>query len=227
MTTTIRASYLRLAMTCMARGDIRYYLCAVRIEPREEGGAFIVATDGHCLIAIIDEKGVCDVPVLICPDRVTAAQLPKVGSSRDTDEAKVSIEAYGSSIALKVTDKDGVPTHLQIRATTVEGNFPDWRKVVPKFADLKPGFIDPVNPTYPPRVLPALCDKHPAMQPFQAVRGGGVVYRLEAHRTVLFIVMPRREATDPAPWMKTWEQKPPTIAEAVADAQVAGTEVPA
>lgn len=32
--------------------DIRYYLCGFRVEPAENGGIFLVATDGHTLIVI-------------------------------------------------------------------------------------------------------------------------------------------------------------------------------
>lgn len=38
MSTSIRASYARLAMTARATKDLRWYLCGIRVEPARKVG---------------------------------------------------------------------------------------------------------------------------------------------------------------------------------------------
>ena len=68
----------------MAANDIRYYLNGVLVTPRAEGGVYLVATDGHRLMAVIDESGSVDKERIIRFPKSFLAKLPKIGSSQET-----------------------------------------------------------------------------------------------------------------------------------------------
>jgi hypothetical protein len=210
MTTSIRASYLRLALTTAAKSDIRYYLMGVCVEPRKEGGAYIVASDGQCLMVIIDEEATCDKEVILSVASGTRSKLPMVGSIGDTGLAKVSLSEFEGKPALRVTNAKGLDSHLQISASTVDGKFPDWRRVIPDLSLLKPGCANGVNAHFVTRMLPALAGpshRSIGLQPYQAEKDAGVVWHLPAHSNVLFVVMPiKNPEVDPDSWIVRWSK---------------------
>jgi hypothetical protein len=222
-TCTIRASYARLAATCRASNDIRYYLRGLLVEPRKEGGAYIIGSDGHTLMAVIDEKAKCDAPVIIQPDKRLTAMLPKIDSRDDTDGSTLELTTFQDKPALLLTLVGLKSTrHLQLSdAIITGGNFPDWRKVTPDFTKLAPGHKTAVNPLYVSRVLSAFTrrlGRPPEMQPFQIPSEGPlshspVVYQIGRHTYAMLIVMPIRFEFDGThdQWSKRWEkarQKP-------------------
>lgn len=131
MKLTVNASKLKLAATCMATVDIRYYLCGVRIEPRTEGGVYIVATDGHRMIAVIDETGHVDEACIVRMSSATFAKLPKIGN-KDGWTASV-IEVEGAS-HLAIKGKGGRLEYLQPNdgddLFIKDAKYPDWRRVL-------------------------------------------------------------------------------------------------
>lgn len=208
MPTSIRASYARLAMTCAAVVDIRYYLQGVFVDPRPEGGAYIVATDGHCLMAIIDESAECSEATILAPNRQTIAVCPKVGDlKRDTATARLRLSEFEGKPALAVTNENGIGIHVQISFPVLEGKFPNWRKVLPAFADLKPGYANSLNATYPTRFVGAIAQGTYAISaaPYQAKPDGPVVFRIDRRDNVLFVVMPLREGSSFDSWASVWK----------------------
>lgn len=56
----VKARHFGIAAQTCAKGDVRYYLDGVNIEPGPDGkGAVMVGTDGHRLIAMHDADGIC------------------------------------------------------------------------------------------------------------------------------------------------------------------------
>lgn len=57
---------------CVGDDECRYYLQGVRIEPREAGGVWMVATDGSVMAVAKDEQGVCPEPGTFRLDKTLA-----------------------------------------------------------------------------------------------------------------------------------------------------------
>lgn len=204
----VSAGYLRLAATCMAVADIRYYLQGVLIEPRPQGGAFLVATNGHHLIAIIDPEGECSAPTIISPTKATLASCPKADPhSRGVAEAR-TIEVEGET-ALAISDNNGLLRHIQPRDVVIEGGyFPQWRRVLPAFEKLKPGQPQCVNPIYRNAPLAAIAHgKFISIDGFQASDDvhAPLVQRLCRMDNVVHIIMPFRGDSAVTQWADLWK----------------------
>jgi hypothetical protein len=148
---------LRAVLPFMARGDVRYYLNGVLVEPYN-GGCILVATNGH-VAAIIESKAArCDqVRILaLSTDEFRAAIRGRIPSYRypidaddeDPDDLPSDVHSENFAGTLEVADAEShaiVRTSLGNEAYVLpgkpflEGKFPDWRKIVPPVASLKPG----------------------------------------------------------------------------------------
>lgn len=216
MTLSIRASYARLAMTAMGRHDIRYYLNGIYVEPRAAGGAFIICTDGHRMMAIIDVDAKCEQATILSPDKATAARLPQIGSMADTDQATLELTEFQGKPALMVTGEKGNPVHLQISSAVVAGAdmFPAWSKVLPKFDKLQRGITGFVRPAYTTAFLSAFSKARLQSSRswlgttyYQENKDSAAVIRFSGHDNMLYLVMPMRENDgQDAPWLKGWEE---------------------
>jgi hypothetical protein len=60
--TIINARYYIEAGAFVTKEMSRYTLNGIRVEPHPEGGAVIVATDGHTMGIFHDREGKCDEP---------------------------------------------------------------------------------------------------------------------------------------------------------------------
>lgn len=218
-TCTIRAAYARLAATCRATRDIRYYLQGILVEPRAEGGAYIVGTNGHSMIVIIDEKAQCDAPVILAPDRTMLSLLPKVGILDDNDDSKLELTEFRGKPALLLSlfgMKNGHRQHLQLSNPIIEGNFPSWRKVMPNFGALKPGHHSAYNISYVSRALDGFTKVRgaaPAVEIFQEPsdmekearhRDTVIACRFVRHENVVLLVMPLRADTSDSLLRTEW-----------------------
>lgn len=105
--------------------DPRWYLRYVRIEPCPGGGALLVATNGHRLISIRDENGVCETPFLAFGrNRSLIAECKKESIdslflTRD-GMAMIAISAPDGPICDRVS-------FLSRNPTEDESLYPDWR----------------------------------------------------------------------------------------------------
>jgi len=128
-----KASYLKQLKHFIGFGDIRYYLRGVHIEPYSEGGAILVATDGHCMMVVIDKDAIVTEPKTFYVNQ----DLFKHCSS---DENKCLINE--ETQRLEIVGVAGNELFIQPGKCFVEENekikFPDFRKVIPDFELLKP-----------------------------------------------------------------------------------------
>ena len=128
----ISAKYLPLLGAFRANDDdVRVYLQCLHIEPHEDAGAYLVATDGHRMVVVHDEEAQVDGSMLINPAKLII---------RESKHAKLA-------------DFDGLNCDLQDEeekflmsapAPRSEASYPDWRLIMPE-GDIstEPGSIDP------------------------------------------------------------------------------------
>ena len=158
--------------------EARYYLQGVYVEPREQGGVYMVATDGHVMAVAVDERGRCAEPAIIAigADFVEMAK-PHVDENLETGEEyrhwplplnyrlQFDTPPPGGSVVAKawLSGTASGMTRTGI-VTRIDGRFPDWRQAV-KATDKKcapaPGPIGTVDPALLSRL---------------SYRGGGVMH---------------------------------------------------
>ncbi|MTV31368.1 hypothetical protein GJ654_10220 [Rhodoblastus acidophilus] len=142
------------AWACVSTEETRYYLNGVHCEPCKTGGVTMVATDGHRLVCVRDPAGFIEGSGIVSLDaqmrkalatksaRVTA--FPKrflviregragalgTGTEEVKDNASVADEWFGYFERLDLNI-----FAFQWRDVLIDGKFPDWRRVIPKFND--------------------------------------------------------------------------------------------
>lgn len=114
----IGARYLPLLGEFRAKDDVRWYLEGIYIEPHEVSGAYLVATDGHRLLAIHDETAEVDAPMLVNPVQLLIAQA----------KGAVLADFDGRCCDLQDEEEQFI---LRAPAPLIEAHYPDWRSVVP------------------------------------------------------------------------------------------------
>ena len=124
-TLTVSLSTLRAARTHTADKDIRSYLCGVYLDTK---AGKIVATDGHRLFCA-NARGVkLDAPAVIIPNDLIDAALKQFtgefarGKTMGACDVVISVDGRSVTIA--------TPTG-QVSGLTLDGTFPDWRRVLP------------------------------------------------------------------------------------------------
>jgi hypothetical protein len=135
----ITAKYIPMLAEFMAKQDIRWYLNALQVEPHPDGGLLLIATDGHTMAIVHDKEGttngewLCELPTKII--RACA----KRGSKNDIFSKPKHLHFVGN--VAHVMSMEGDPNeiglmHLETAfCKVVEGQYPNWRKVVPKEVD--------------------------------------------------------------------------------------------
>ncbi|MBD1602269.1 hypothetical protein [Pseudomonas typographi] len=153
----VNPKYFAAIHQCAAQNDVRYYLNAVHIEPHSAGGVLIVATNGHFLGAIHDPDG------WIAPGQQSL--LIGAGSKRllsacmarrgpDSDPPAVLWVAEKYSLLSSVVDTSEEPemfgehAHLTERTALVDGQFPNWRRVIPSARQPFDGQFPCINGEY-------------------------------------------------------------------------------
>ena len=125
-TLTVSLSTLRAARTHSADGDIRRYLNGVFLDTQR---GKVVATDGHRLL-VAHARGVkLDAAPVIIPNELLDAALKQFGGEyargKTLGACDVSITIDGAQLSI------ATPTG-HVTGRPLDGQFPDWRKVVPK-----------------------------------------------------------------------------------------------
>ncbi|MEQ1969736.1 hypothetical protein ABLA30_22865 [Xenorhabdus nematophila] len=109
----INSSLLRAALVCVAKKDLRYYLCGVNITPK-----YLESSNGH--VALRLEHG-------ISTRRKTIVQFHgKIPKKADTTELHFTKEPY--AVHRDITGMRVGFTVLSI----LDGRFPDLSRVIPK-----------------------------------------------------------------------------------------------
>lgn len=146
----IRASFARLAQPPVSpRADLRRRVAGIFVQPRPKGGAFIVGTDGHALIAIIDPSAKCERPSRLLPDRYTLSMLPKVGSMSDHEGKRLrlgSIQFDGKKVPSLMVTKAHRIEHIQTAEPTSDEPYVAWERTVPNdLSSYRRGADRPIN----------------------------------------------------------------------------------
>lgn len=150
----------------LARSDepTRYYLNGVYVTPHEDGGALLVGTNGHWLVAIHDPRGVVEGSGIVslskrmisdCKSLASDARSPfghrtervvVVGDNRamvvlSSQNYKIrerdeeqEIEPRGETLAL-LLEPNQLVISAQFSEVTIDGKFPDYKRVIPDDVD--------------------------------------------------------------------------------------------
>lgn len=236
-TIDISAAKARLAASCMATRDIRYYLNGLRVEPRQAGGAYIIGCDGHRLLVCIDSTATCSAPAIlrVTPDMIRRMPKPardgehwppriRKKSARRVSvsalqEPRLQTEKFRGQPALVLTNERGLPAYVTADQILVEGNFPDWRRVLPDFTTLERGTPDLYNFSYVAGPMAAVrgggrCNT-PVAIPYRqkGKTGTGIVFQLVGHEYALLLVMPMVDSSVGAgPFTEAWGKELPKTA---------------
>jgi hypothetical protein len=111
---TLTASRVLQAAACVSTENYRDYLKMIRIEPLPNGGAILIATNGHILIMVRDSDAIgIDKPYDLLIDFKLINKKSRL------------IEINDNTVTI-----DNVRVENQANDSMV---FPEWRRVLPKF----------------------------------------------------------------------------------------------
>lgn len=187
---TIPSDLIAAALHVASKRDVRFYLNGVLIEPHADG-AILVATDGHRMLIV---------------RTFLPWNLGKVLVPRDACEIIAKMKGYvdfsavGDARRFKA-DRGG----QAVEFAAVDGNYPDWRAVVSKPAELAPCGFDPailegvvksagiIRKSFGGKVTSLIpVTGHNTAAMFAV---GGITS--ESINSATFIVMPMRDSVDP------------------------------
>ena len=113
----MKTRYLKAAALCQSKEGTRYYLKGVAIQPIDgQPGFNIIATDGHRLFAAYDDN-----KEIIVPDPII---IP-------SDAIKKALTGYKEDYCT-LGQSDGQWYLNDIRFTPIDGQFPDWQRIIPQ-----------------------------------------------------------------------------------------------
>lgn len=143
-----QARYLPMIAPFMATNDIRFYLNGFLIE-RAKKGVYIVGTNGRIMAVVHDAEGLLEGTDRLIVRRdaglVSACKPKKIAITNMVivQDGRVSV---APDFGCERTD---IEKYVMPGSCFIEGKFPEWRKVLPNFAELKPGLSSAcVNPEY-------------------------------------------------------------------------------
>jgi hypothetical protein len=139
------ANLFRIAAFCQSKEETRYYLCGVLVEPHPIKGVNLVATDGHCLIAIHDENGFADETAIIS---LGTGLKECRNKKRDFRTVTIGTREKDAEIHRAFDESLDAPTEpvARVYGVRIDGTFPDYRRVVPgKFTDRSSPFLAGLN----------------------------------------------------------------------------------
>lgn len=208
MEINIKVKDIKAVSLAMAVKDVRYYLNGVFVESNGRETR-IVATDGHRLHAISvvrkDQEPQKTVEFIMPSDLVKTITKAK---TKNNDEVTLF---YCDDGFVTVT----LPDQSTIKSKTVEGKFPDYRRIIPTEYS-EPSFNNMINPEYALDAYKALhiwfnhTSKDPmALQFCNTGENTANTLTLEndGYGTFLAIVMPIREPEISCIPSKQWKNK--------------------
>jgi len=126
--TISRSAFIAAASVIQAKDDVRYYLNGVLIEKGRDNKPIIVATDGHRMVAALDENG-------LFPDTPNEPEVTSVIVNFSPETLRAAKLVKNLDIPLQID----VQAPLEVNTTigdmtingsvTIDGTFPEWRRV--------------------------------------------------------------------------------------------------
>ncbi|MFZ3286227.1 MAG: hypothetical protein WA191_05210 [Telluria sp.] len=143
-----KAKFLGALLPFRALNDPRFYLGGIHVEPHPQGGALLVATNGHMMMCAYDATAICTAPALLT---VAGDAARFCSSAKDVDrDSAVHVNPITERLII-TSGFDGRELFVQpgkCIMPTGSHSFPDWRRVIPKLDDLTPGFADSIQAAY-------------------------------------------------------------------------------
>jgi len=110
--------------------DARFYLRSVFVERREEGGVYIVATNGHVLCCYTDEEAVphedFESVILDIYQENSSRIMPFFTELKKSKGKKMRMINQSYMGAVAITDEGDVNSRI---VDVIDGNYPEWRKI--------------------------------------------------------------------------------------------------
>jgi hypothetical protein len=149
----IKARYFAIAASSAASGDVRYYLDGVNVEPATDGkGALLVGTDGHRMIVMHDEEGICKQNLILRKTKDMIASCLKSAKLSEFPDAILVLTDDGQLMVGPGGIHEGsvsIDPIFQFPGNPViNGKYSDWRRVVPSADDIIPGMPGAYNGAY-------------------------------------------------------------------------------
>jgi len=135
---TIKAETIKALLAVAAKSDVRYYLNAIAIDARATGDVTLVATDGHRLLAVpVDSDDIENfadfMPGVWVVDRALLESVKPMKAGRTDFPLTLTLAGVSAGNPPNATVQlTGATT---ASGTTVDGRFPDWRRVMPASAN--------------------------------------------------------------------------------------------
>jgi hypothetical protein len=197
----------------LAAQDVRYYLRGIFIEPDPNGGAVIVATNGHILAAIHSADAVVSQPLILEWSKTLTTQARSV--HRASPQATVALESLDGRLTLLSSGKAEV--HIHPGKAWIDAKYPDWRKVLPAGA-MTEGLPDAYNPDYLQMALAAgsVLGKRNGVRFYHEKdrKDSVLVVRYMSHPELMCMVMPMNVGHMVA--VPSWAKKPVIVEQAAA-----------
>lgn len=125
----VNEKLFRAVAVAVSTEETRYYLNGVHICAHPDGGAYLVATDGHRMLVGYDEGATFDWPgsdsVIVRPDK----KLLAAAKTDRRSDAQNQIAVEGATV--KVLEGSPATVAATFAGLLIDGTFPDWRRVIP------------------------------------------------------------------------------------------------
>lgn len=160
MIRNVSADLFRIVAAYRSTDDSRFYLQGVYVQPHPCGGAYLVATDGHRMLVVYDASAECtEAAIIACPSDLLRAAKSKPVRQRRRGAGAQDGEPMGPRMLAIVDNQaiifcDGIEVHRGVAPASIDGTFPDWRRVVPTI-DSVPASERSLSPAFAPAYLEA------------------------------------------------------------------------
>lgn len=184
--------FVPLVAPFVAKRDIRYYPNGIRVEAAgDRPGVYVVGCDGHRLTVAYDKDGTIEGD----DGKGVIMQLPRqfVAACKARSSVPLKVVAVDKRVSVSVDfdhEHGKLETYVMPGDPWVQGNYPNWRQVLPCWADLKLGFASEVSAQYLADY--ALLGVDGGVAFWQAKEGDPIIIQHSKHHELLSILMPRR-----------------------------------
>lgn len=117
----ISARYLPMVAPFISEEPTRFYLNGLFIEPRPEGGAFLVSTNGHVMAIVFDKSASADAAAIWPLSRAL------IRAARDARPQTRRL-AFDGRHAELVNERG--KAEMAALSEPIDGTFPNWRKLI-------------------------------------------------------------------------------------------------